>query len=156
MICRRISGFGMSFNPIYILCKWLWKRKLAIDVCEENFGLRQLGTKGTQITVNGRPVFFRGTLECCIFPKTGFPPTDEAEWKRIMEVCQAHGLNHIRFHSWCPPEAAFSVADKLGMYLYVECGAWASDWEAANLLMITFMKKADVLLRSMEIIRLSV
>lgn len=97
------------------------------DCIEEQFGLRELGVKGTQITVNNRPVFFRGTLECCIFPKTGFPPTDEAEWKRIMEVCKAHGLNHIRFHSWCPPEAAFSVADKMGMYLYVECGSWSSD-----------------------------
>ena len=116
-----------EFQPNIYTLQMALETKAGNDVCEENFGLRQLGTKGTQITVNGRPVFFRGTLECCIFPKTGFPPTDEAEWKRIMEVCQAHGLNHIRFHSWCPPEAAFSVADKLGMYLYVECGAWASD-----------------------------
>lgn len=116
-----------EFQPNVYTLQMALETKAGNDVCEENFGLRQLGTKGTQITVNGRPAFFRGTLECCIFPKTGFPPTDEAEWKRIMEVCQAHGLNHIRFHSWCPPEAAFSVADKLGMYLYVECGAWASD-----------------------------
>lgn len=97
------------------------------DVCREDFGLRRLGTDGTQITVNGRPVFLRGTLECCIFPKTGYPPTDKAEWLRIMNICRAHGLNHIRFHSWCPPEAAFCAADETGMYLYVECGAWAHD-----------------------------
>lgn len=97
------------------------------DIVKESFGVRELGIKGSQITVNGNSVFFRGTLECCIFPKTGFPPTDETEWKRIMEICKAHGLNHIRFHSWCPPEAAFSVADKLGIYLYVECGSWCSD-----------------------------
>ena len=97
------------------------------DVCREDFGLRRLGTDGTQITVNGRPVFLRGTQECCIFPKTGYPPTDKAEWLRIMNICRAHGLNHIRFHSWCPPEAAFCAADETGMYLYVECGAWAHD-----------------------------
>ena len=97
------------------------------DVCREDFGLRRLGTDGTQTTVNGRPVFLRGTLECCIFPKTGYPPTDKAEWLRIMNICRAHGLNHIRFHSWCPPEAAFCAADETGMYLYVECGAWAHD-----------------------------
>lgn len=91
----------------------------------EQFGMRELSTQGTQITINGRPVFFRGTLECCIFPETGFPPTDEAEWERIMKTCRAHGLNHLRFHSWCPPKAAFNVADRLGFYLYVECGAWA-------------------------------
>lgn len=97
------------------------------DAVNEQFGLREMGVDGTHITVNGRPVFFRGTLECCIFPKTGYPPTDEKEWMRIMKICKAHGLNHIRFHSWCPPEAAFNVADRLGMYLYVECGSWAED-----------------------------
>lgn len=99
--------------------------KAGKDEKVEQFGMRELSTKGTQITINGRPVFFRGTLECCIFPETGFPPTDEAEWERIMKTCRAHGLNHLRFHSWCPPKAAFNVADRLGFYLYVECAAWA-------------------------------
>lgn len=93
----------------------------------EHFGMRELTSQGTQIAINGRPVFFRGTLECCIFPKTGFPPTEEAEWERIMQVCRAHGLNHLRFHSWCPPKAAFDAADRLGFYFYVECGAWSHD-----------------------------
>lgn len=97
------------------------------DEKTERFGMRELTTRDTQIAVNGRPIFFRGTLECCIFPETGFPPTDEQEWERIMKVCRAHGLNHIRFHSWCPPKAAFEVADRLGLYLYVECDAWSLD-----------------------------
>ncbi len=33
-------------------------------------------------------------------------------------------MNHIRFHSWCPPEAAFRVADRMGFYLQVECPVW--------------------------------
>lgn len=109
-----------EFSPNLYQLEAKLKTKEGTDVLNESFGVRELGTKGSQITVNGNPVFLRGTLECCIFPKTGFPPTDEAEWKRIMSICKAHGLNHIRFHSWCPPEAAFSVADKLGMYLYVD------------------------------------
>jgi len=90
------------------------------------FGLRDFKPAGTRFTVNGRPVFLRGTLECCIFPKTGYPPTDLEEWMRIFAVCRAHGLNHVRFHSWCPPEAAFDAADRSGIYLYVECGAWTN------------------------------
>ncbi|MCD6287708.1 MAG: glycoside hydrolase, partial [Candidatus Hydrogenedentes bacterium] len=89
-----------------------------------SFGLRDVATAGTQITVNGRPIFLRGTLECCIFPKTGYPPMDVAAWKRNIRVCQTHGLNHMRFHSWCPPEAAFDAADELGFYLQVECSTW--------------------------------
>lgn len=116
-----------EFSPNLYMLEARLESSEGCDEVDETFGVRELGTNGSQITVNGNPVFLRGTLECCIFPKTGFPPTDEAEWKRIMEICKDHGLNHIRFHSWCPPEAAFSVADKLGMYLYVECGSWCSD-----------------------------
>ncbi|MFZ5831354.1 MAG: discoidin domain-containing protein [Planctomycetota bacterium] len=88
------------------------------------FGVRHVGTKGGQIVLNGRPIFLRGTLECCIFPLTGYPPCDVESWKRIIQVCKAHGLNHIRFHSWCPPEAAFVAADELGFYYQVECSTW--------------------------------
>jgi len=87
-------------------------------------GLREFRTDGTQFSINGRPVFLRGTLECAIFPKTGYASTDIREWTRIFKICKAYGLNHVRFHSWCPPEAAFDAADREGIYLYVECCAW--------------------------------
>jgi hypothetical protein len=90
------------------------------------FGLRDFKAQGTRFAVNGRPVFLRGTLECCIFPRTGYPATSVDEWKRIYGVLKAHGLNHMRFHSWCPPEAAFDAADEMGVYLYVECAAWTT------------------------------
>ena len=90
------------------------------------FGLREPGVLGTQITVNGRPVFLRGALECAIHPLHGYPPADKGSWARIMQAARAHGLNHLRFHSWCPPEAAFQAADEAGMYLYVECASWAN------------------------------
>jgi hypothetical protein len=90
------------------------------------FGLREVAVNGTQITVNGRKIFLRGTLECAVFPKTGYPPMDPAEWRRIFSICLDYGFNHVRFHSWCPPEAAFAVADELGFYLQVECSSWAN------------------------------
>jgi hypothetical protein len=94
------------------------------------FGMRHLGTNGTQFVINGRPIYVRGTLECCIFPRTGYPPTDVASWKRVIGVCKAHGLNLLRFHSHCPPEAAFVAADELGFYLHVECPSWANQGAA--------------------------
>src|SRR5208282_3231626 len=90
------------------------------------FGFRELSTRGTQFAINGRPLFLRGTLECAIFPKTGHPPTDMDSWKRILSIARAHGLNLLRFHSWCPPEAAFVAADQLGFYFHVECSSWAN------------------------------
>ncbi len=89
------------------------------------FGMRELTTHGTQFFANREPIFLRGTLECCIFPKTGYPPTDEGEWLRILGVAKAHGLNHFRFHSWCPPDAAFKAADQMGFIFQIECAAWA-------------------------------
>jgi hypothetical protein len=96
------------------------------DARETLFGMREFKTSGSQFTINGHPVFLRGTLECAIFPKTGYPPTDTASWMRIFRIARAHGLNHMRFHSWCPPEAAFVAADHTGFYLHVECSSWAN------------------------------
>jgi hypothetical protein len=90
------------------------------------FGIRDVSTTGTQFLINGRKTFFRGTLECAVFPATGYPPTDVESWKRIIRICKAHGLNMIRFHSWCPPEAAFQAANELGFYYQVEAASWAN------------------------------
>jgi hypothetical protein len=96
------------------------------DYREQTFGLRQVQVDGTQLAVNGRRIFIRGTLECAIFPKTGYPPTDVDAWRRIVSIARAYGLNHLRFHSWCPPEAAFIAGDEAGFYFQVECPSWAN------------------------------
>ncbi len=88
------------------------------------FGMRKLGTNKTQFTINDRLIFMRGTLDCAVFPLTGYPPTDITEWKRIFNIIKKHGLNHVRFHSWCPPKSAFDAADELGLYLQIEGGGW--------------------------------
>jgi hypothetical protein len=101
-----------------------------IDQNQQDFGMRDFKTEGTHFTVNGQRIFLRGTLECCIFPLTGYPPTDVRSWHRVLSTCKEYGLNTIRFHSWCPPEAAFIAADKLGMYFQIECSSWANQGTA--------------------------
>jgi hypothetical protein len=116
-----------EFTPnIYQLTVGLSVGKGPADTRQVRFGMREFGAKGTQFTINGQLTFLRGTLECAIFPKTGYPPTDVAAWQRIFSICKAYGLNHVRFHSWCPPEAAFTAADQAGMYLQIECSSWAN------------------------------
>lgn len=97
-----------------------------LDSESEDFGMREFKTKGTRFEVNGQQVFLRGTLECCIFPLTGYPPTDLKSWIRVLQTFKDYGLNTVRFHSWCPPEAAFIAGDKLGMYFQIECSSWAN------------------------------
>ncbi len=97
-----------------------------IDSKAEEFGMRDFKANGTRFEVNGRQIFLRGTTECAIFPLTGYPPTDIKSWEKVLQTCKDYGLNHIRFHSYCPPEAAFLAADKLGVYFHIECSSWAN------------------------------
>ena len=97
-----------------------------LDSDSQDFGMREFKTNGTRFEVNGRQIFLRGTLECCIFPITGYPPTDINSWVKVLQTFKDYGLNTVRFHSWCPPEAAFIAADKLGIYFQIECSSWAN------------------------------
>ena len=116
-----------EFNPaLYEMTAVLSDEFGNIDKQEMLFGMRSFSINGTRFEINNRPVFLRGTVENCVFPKTGYPPTDVASWERVFTICKNYGLNHMRFHSWCPPEAAFHAADKLGFYLQVEGPSWAN------------------------------
>lgn len=97
------------------------------DTWTGTFGMRDIRSTEKGLWINDRPLFLRGTLECAIFPKTGYPPTTPEPWERIIRIAKDHGLNHIRFHSWCPPKVAFEVADRMGFYYQVEASTWAAD-----------------------------
>jgi hypothetical protein len=88
------------------------------------FGLREISRDGRQLTINSRKLFLRGTLDCAVYPQSGHPPLDGSTWRHTFQIIRSHGLNHVRFHSWCPPRAAFTAADELGIYLQVEAASW--------------------------------
>lgn len=103
-----------------------------IDVAEAapssattTFGFREIAARDGVLWLNGHRIFLRGDLECATFPLTGHPPTDVASWRKLLEQAKNWGLNHLRFHSWCPPEAAFAAADELGLYLQIELPQWS-------------------------------
>ena len=91
------------------------------------FGMREVTQGKHHIQINGRNVHLRGALDCCVFPLTGYPSTTIEDWKRIFLTVKDYGMNHIRFHSWCPPEAAFHAADEVGIYLQAELPMWIKD-----------------------------
>jgi hypothetical protein len=118
------SEFSPSLYKLSVTLKDL--NKNVIDSSSVDFGMREFKPNGTRFEINGLPVFLRGTTECCIFPLTGYPPTDISSWEKVLKTCKDYGLNHVRFHSFCPPEAAFIAADKLGIYFHIECSSWAN------------------------------
>ena len=87
---------------------------------EARFGMRDFARDGARLLLNGRPVLLRGRLDCANYPLTGYAPMDKASWRRILTILQDWGLNHVRFHSWCPPAAAFEAADELGFLFQAE------------------------------------
>lgn len=113
-----------EFNPVLYRLTLQLQGDEADDRREVTIGLRAIESREGAFYINGRKTFFRGTNESCVFPLTGYPPTDVASWKRVFAACKDYGLNHVRFHSWCPPEAAFVAADELGIYLQPECSNW--------------------------------
>ncbi|MBM6992363.1 MAG: beta-glucuronidase [Prevotella sp.] len=94
------------------------------DRRETTFGMREISIRGRQFYLNGHPIWIRGTVENCTFPLTGYPPTDVGSWETIFRKCKEYGLNMMRFHSYCPPEAAFTAADRIGFYLQPEGPSW--------------------------------
>ena len=130
---QNITGHTMKLRiPTGSMIPWdefspqLYRLGISVgdDYYETTFGVRTISVQGRQLYVNDRPVWLRGTVENCCFPETGYPPTDEESWMSILTKVKEYGLNHVRFHSYCPPEAAFAAADKLGIYLQPEGPSW--------------------------------
>jgi hypothetical protein len=116
-----------EFDPaLYRLTAVLSAKDGKNEEKQVQFGMREFKAVGRSFEINGRPVFLRGTVNNCEFPLTGYPAMDVAAWERIFKISKAHGLNHMRFHSWCPPEAAFIAADLTGFYLQPEGPSWAN------------------------------
>jgi hypothetical protein len=111
-----------EFSPNLYVLKASLSTKIPEFKSEKSvsFGMRKLSIQGTVFTMNGRPLMLRGTLDCAIYPLTGYPPTDVASWQRTYKIIKSYGLNFIRFHSWTPPEAAFTAADKEGIMIQAE------------------------------------
>lgn len=100
--------------------------KAGDDVTAVTAGLREFKAVGDKFYINGRKTFLRGKHDGMIFPKTGFAPTDVDEWIRILKISRSYGMNHYRFHTCCPPEAAFEAADIVGVYMEPQLPFWGT------------------------------
>ena len=113
-----------EFHPILQTLRLRLEGENANDSRETRFGLRDFRASGNQFVLNGKQIYFRGNHHGGDFPLTGYPPTDVEYWRKIFKIHRDWGINHVRFHSFCPPEAAFVAADELGIYLQPEPGMW--------------------------------
>lgn len=101
------------------------KKEVELVSRTETFGVRTFGDNGTgRLALNGRVIFLRSEANCCGFPETGHPPMTVEEWMDVLARYRSYGINCMRFHSHCPPEAAFIAADRMGMLMQPELSHW--------------------------------
>ena len=122
-----------EFTPEVYVLKIKLKQKKFEDLYESEFGFCEFSHDGTKLLVNGMPVFLRGNLDCVHFPLTGYVSCELEDWMRIFKTYKDYGLNHVRYHSWCPPEAAFKAANRLGIYMQAEASIWIDWWMSTNM-----------------------
>jgi beta-galactosidase len=115
-----------EFHPVLQHISIVLNSSAGSDERTVSFGLSQISHSGDKLLLNGKEINLRMTHSGGDFPLTGYPATDVAAWKKIIQTCKDYGLNGMRFHSWCPPEAAFQAGDELGFYFQVEAGMWNS------------------------------
>ena len=96
---------------------------------------------------DGHPVFLRGKHDAAVWPLTGHVDMTVEGWMKYLGICSAYGINHVRFHSWCPPEAAFVAADSLGIYLQPELPFWGSFDDKDEKLMAFLHQEGENILR---------
>lgn len=110
-------------QPLYLL-KAIISNEKTKDAKTVGFGMRKFETKGTQFAINGCTTFLRGKHEAAVFPLTGYTPMNVDDWLRVFKIAKSYGINHYRFHTYCPPEAAFTAADQEGIYIQAELPFW--------------------------------
>lgn len=130
---RQVECFDYEMDDIRLWNEFtpnlytLTVKAVSHDSCDEKslrFGMRTIKTEGKKILLNHRQISLRGTIDCAQYPITGYPPFDLNLWRKNFRILKDYGLNHVRFHAWCPPECAFEAADETGIYLSVEMPLW--------------------------------
>ena len=99
--------------------------------------------EGAHFYANGHRIFLRGKHDAAVWPLTGHVEMSVEGWMKYLGTCKEYGINHVRFHSWCPPEAAFVAADSLGIYLQPELPFWGS-FDKKDEKLMTFLHQEGV------------
>ncbi|MEG0692524.1 MAG: glycoside hydrolase family 2 TIM barrel-domain containing protein, partial [Oscillospiraceae bacterium] len=115
-----------EFTPALYRLSVSLRTNKGVDTEQTTFGLRTFEAKGTQFAINNKITFLRGKNDACVFPLTAHVAMDVDTWRHYFQVAKQYGINHYRFHSWCPPKACFQAADLEGIYLQPELPIWGA------------------------------
>lgn len=122
-----------EYHPyVYELTVSILRNDEALCVRTSHFGLRDFTYRERTLYCNDEEIFLRGTHDGMIFPLTGYAPMDLDSWLHVYGTGREYGLNHYRYHTCCPPKAAFLAAAYLGIYVQAELAFWGSIYDAGD------------------------
>lgn len=122
-----------EYNPyVYELTVRIMRGGSVLCERTSHFGLRDFTHNGLTLSCNDQEIFLRGTHDAMIFPLTGYAPMDLDSWLHVYGTSKEYGLNHYRYHTCCPPKAAFLAAAYLGIYVQAELAFWGSIYDAED------------------------
>ncbi|MDE7323674.1 MAG: beta-glucuronidase [Lachnospiraceae bacterium] len=138
--CVRVSySFGEAvkvwdeYNPyVYELTVKILRGRRVLCERTSHFGFRDFTHRELTLYCNDKEIFLRGTHDGMIFPLTGYAPMDLDSWLHVYGMSKEYGLNHYRYHTCCPPKAAFLAAAYLGIYIQAELAFWGSIYDAED------------------------
>lgn len=134
-LCKDAKLWSEHSPALHTLCASI----AGVDTTCTRFGLRKFEARDHQFWVNDTVTFLRGRHDACVWPLTGYAAMDTDAWRKYFQTIKQYGLNHVRFHSWCPPEACFEAADIEGIYLQPELPIWGS-FDDKNTALMDFLK----------------
>jgi len=117
----------------------------AADRVEDEIGFRSIETKGTDILLNGKPVFLKGINFHEEIPQRLGRAYSDADAAMILNEVTALGCNFIRTAHYPQNERIIRMAEKKGLMIWEEIPLWQGI-EFSN---PAIMKKAETMLREM-------
>jgi hypothetical protein len=68
----------------------------ATDEAEVRFGLREIARKGTQVLLNGQPIFLRGASDVHVYPESFMPPNSKEFYLKRIRLMQEYGFSYVK------------------------------------------------------------
>jgi len=115
------------------------------DVIEDEIGFRSIEVNGTELLLNGKPVFLKGINFHEEIPQRLGRAYSEADAAMILDEVKALGCNFIRTAHYPQNEHIVRMAEKAGLMIWEEIPLWQGI-EFSN---PAILKKADTMLREM-------
>jgi beta-glucuronidase len=96
----------------------------------DDIGFRTIETRGTQILLNGKPIFLRGISMHDEAPNRGGRTIGEEDDRILLGWAKELGCNFLRLTHYTHNEAAIRLADRMGLLIWSEVPVyWNIAWD---------------------------